>query len=89
MDLDSAKRDLPISDAEFSPGIIGCGRTDAQVHASQYYFHSDLKEKLNPARREELCFILNKGLPKDIAIFDILEMPKNAHARFSCIVDFS
>lgn len=28
MDLDSAKRDLPISDAEFSPGIIGCGRTD-------------------------------------------------------------
>ena len=28
MDPDSAKHDLPISDAELSPGIIGCGRTD-------------------------------------------------------------
>ena len=28
MDPDSAKHDLPISDAELSPGIISCGRTD-------------------------------------------------------------
>lgn len=59
--------------------IIGCGRTDAGVHASQYFFHTDLTEPI----RENLKFVLNKTLPSGIAIFDIIETAPNLHARFS------
>ena len=46
--------------------IVGCGRTDAQVHASQFFFHVDIDE----AWEYDLMFRLNKNLPNDIAIFD-------------------
>ncbi|MGH1336335.1 MAG: tRNA pseudouridine(38-40) synthase TruA [Aureispira sp.] len=59
--------------------ILGCGRTDAGVHASQYFFHVDLPQPL----RENLFFILNKNLPADIAVFDILPVDDNLHARYS------
>jgi tRNA pseudouridine38-40 synthase len=58
--------------------INGCGRTDAGVHAGQFFFHADLVT----ADREELIFRLNKALPNDIAVFDIIEMPGLQHARF-------
>lgn len=58
--------------------ILGCGRTDAGVHASQYFFHVDLEVPL----REDLLFILNKTLPADIAIFDILPVDPKLHARY-------
>jgi len=58
--------------------IVGCGRTDAQVHASQFFFHVDIKE----AWDFDLIFRLNKNLPPDIAIFDILPMDDFPHARF-------
>lgn len=48
--------------------INGGGRTDAQVHASQYVFHADLAE----AYDFDLLFRLNHTLPPDIAIFDLL-----------------
>lgn len=57
--------------------IVGCGRTDAQVHASQFFFHADLE----PAWEYDLIFRLNKNLPKDIAVFDILPMEGLPHAR--------
>ncbi len=59
--------------------ILGCGRTDAGVHASQYFFHADFAKPL----REDLLFILNKTLPTDIAVFAILPVADNLHARFS------
>lgn len=58
--------------------IIGCGRTDAGVHASQFFFHTDLALPI----RDNLKFILNKTLPDAIAIFDIIATPHNLHARF-------
>lgn len=58
--------------------IIGCGRTDAGVHASQYLFHTDLENELN----FDLKFILNKRLPKDIAILEIIAVDRKHHARF-------
>ena len=58
--------------------INGCGRTDAQVHASQYIFHADLEEDLDP----EFLYRLNRTLPNDIAIFAILPVHDKAHARF-------
>jgi tRNA pseudouridine38-40 synthase len=61
--------------------IIGCGRTDAGVHASQFFFHTDLA-KMEEAQRVHLCYVLNKRLPPDISIFEIIEMEEKPHARF-------
>jgi len=58
--------------------VMGCGRTDAQVHASQYFFHADIGK----AWDYDLLFRLNKLLPDDIAIFDIKEVGDKCHARF-------
>ena len=46
--------------------IMGCGRTDSQVHASQFFFHLDVMDPWD----FDLLFRLNKVLPNDIAIFD-------------------
>jgi tRNA pseudouridine38-40 synthase len=61
--------------------INGCGRTDALVHASQYFFHTDIEHD----RDFDLLFRLNKVLPDDIAVFDIIEMQGLPHARFDAI----
>jgi len=61
--------------------IIGCGRTDAEVHASQFFFHTDLEQSPPP----NFQYILNRSLPADIAVFDIITTPSDNqhHARFS------
>lgn len=61
--------------------IVGCGRTDAQVHASQFFFHVDIEETWE----YDLMFRLNKNLPNDIAIFDILPMEGSPHARLDAV----
>ena len=58
--------------------ILGCGRTDAQVHASQYFFHLDIKESWD----FDLVFRINKILPADISVFDIIPVEENQHAQF-------
>jgi tRNA pseudouridine38-40 synthase len=58
--------------------IMGCGRTDSQVHASQFFFHVDIDK----AWDFDLLFRLNKNLPSDIAIFEIIPVAENNHARF-------
>jgi tRNA pseudouridine38-40 synthase len=57
---------------------IGCGRTDAEVHASQYFFHIDVTENWN----FDLLSRLNIMLPRDIAVFDIIKVEENSHAQF-------
>jgi tRNA pseudouridine38-40 synthase len=61
--------------------IVGCGRTDAQVHASQFFFHFDIDRELN----FDLLFRLNKCLPHDIAVYDVMRMEGLPHARFDAI----
>ena len=61
--------------------IIGCGRTDAQVHASQFFFHTDIAEPWD----FDLMFRLNKLLPGNIAVFDIIQMDGLQHARFDAV----
>mgnify|MGYP001160636542 FL=1 len=61
--------------------IHGCGRTDAGVHASQYFFHMDIEKSWN----FDLFFRLNRILPDDIALFDIIPMEAQPHARFDAI----
>lgn len=55
--------------------IHGCGRTDAGVHASQYFAHVDLPE------RSHNLEIINRNLPGDIAIYDIIAVPEKANAQ--------
>lgn len=63
--------------------LTGCGRTDAGVHASEYYAHFDSETEL--ADTEKLTFHLNAMLPDDITIFFIKKVDEKLHARFSAI----
>lgn len=61
--------------------VFGCGRTDAGVHASQYFFHMDIEKPWN----FDLFFRLNRILPDDIALFDIIPVEGQPHARYDAI----
>ena len=58
--------------------ILGCGRTDAGVHARQFFFHFDM----NPQAIDGLEGRLNRFLPKDIAVHRIIPVEHDVHARF-------
>lgn len=64
--------------------IVGCGRTDTGVHASDFYAHFDYPDnaETTPIDTGQLTFKLNSFLPADIAIFSIFPVKDNAHARF-------
>ncbi len=62
--------------------ILGCGRTDAGVHATQFYFHVDVEEKY---KTTELVYKLNNMLPRDIAVYSIARVKSDAHARFDAL----
>ncbi|MBK8388095.1 MAG: tRNA pseudouridine(38-40) synthase TruA [Saprospiraceae bacterium] len=59
--------------------ILGCGRTDAGVHAKGYYYHFDTQEAID---HDWLCEKINHVLPKDIATHRIFPVAENAHTRF-------
>lgn len=62
--------------------IVGAGRTDAGVHAKQMYAHFDTDIEFS---KVDLVYKLNSFLPKDIAIYKIVEVIKEAHARFDAL----
>ena len=60
--------------------LTGCGRTDAGVHAHLMIAHFDWEEPIG-----DLVFLaekLNRLLPKDIAVYKIVPVVPEAHARF-------
>ncbi len=61
--------------------VVGCGRTDTGVHASQYFMHFDFEGPFP----KEFHRRLNKLLPNDIAIHSIFEVAPDAHARFDAV----
>lgn len=63
--------------------ITGAGRTDTGVHAKLMVAHFELDSEL--PHRFDLTAKLNSLLPKDIAIFKIVEVQPHAHARFDAI----
>lgn len=65
--------------------VVGCGRTDTGVHASDFYAHFELKEELSLADREQLVFKLNRFLAVSILIFDIRPVKEHANTRFDAI----
>lgn len=59
----------------------GCGRTDTGVHASQYVLQINLDE----APTFDLKFRLNKNLPDDIAVFEVIEVGQDNHCRYDAV----
>lgn len=62
--------------------ITGCGRTDAGVHANQFFAHLEIDFDKVRFPFEQMRYKLNSILPFDIAIQDIFEVDKEAHTRF-------
>lgn len=62
--------------------LIGQGRTDAGVHAEGQVAHFDFHKDLDKHR---LLFALLGVLPKDIAVWDMIEVSDDFHARFDGI----
>lgn len=61
--------------------IVGAGRTDAGVHASQMFAHFDSARELNT----DFVYKFNSLLPNDIVIHSISTVADDAHARFDAI----
>ena len=62
--------------------VVGCGRTDAGVHARQFFLHFDHENQID---KEKLKYKLNSFLPEDIAIFQLQNVGDEAHARFNAV----
>ena len=58
--------------------IVGCGRTDAGVHATNYVAHMEVTEELRP----DFHFIINKLLPNDIVIHSVEAVDDHVQAQF-------
>lgn len=58
---------------------MGAGRTDTGVHAREMFAHFDFEFEIDCSK---LVHKLNSYLPKDIVIYDILEVTPEAHCRF-------
>lgn len=59
--------------------IVGCGRTDAGVHAKDFVAHFDSEKEIDC---DMLYTRLNKILPHDIAVNKIQKVKDDFHARF-------
>lgn len=62
--------------------IMGAGRTDSGVHATQMFAHFDADTVFNVS---QLIFKLNSFLPFDIAVHGIFKVKPDAHARFHAL----
>ncbi|MCR4771834.1 MAG: tRNA pseudouridine(38-40) synthase TruA [Oscillospiraceae bacterium] len=62
--------------------VIGCGRTDAGVHAERYCANFRAEGSIPPDR---LPLALNALLPQDISVYAAAEVEEDFHAVFSCL----
>ena len=60
--------------------VTGCSRTDAGVHANQFYFHTVTQAAI-PC--DKLVYALNAVLPDSIAAKSCREVEESFHARYS------
>lgn len=61
--------------------VLGCGRTDAEVHASQYFLQFESNTRLD----NSFCFVLNKVLPEAIRVYHLLEVDANANVQLDAV----
>lgn len=62
--------------------VVGCGRTDAGVHAERYCASFRWNATI-PAERLPLA--MNALLPRDIAVMDAMDAPEDFNAILSCV----
>ncbi|WP_298345088.1 tRNA pseudouridine(38-40) synthase TruA [uncultured Algibacter sp.] len=62
--------------------VVGAGRTDAGVHATELIAHFDTDATFDV---NQLVFKLNSFLPQDISITKIYKVKSDAHARFDAV----
>ena len=61
--------------------VLGAGRTDTGVHATQMFAHFDTTQELN----ENYTFKFNSVLPEDIVIHQLEKVADEKHARFDAL----
>jgi tRNA pseudouridine38-40 synthase len=61
--------------------VVGAGRTDTGVHASQMFAHFDLDKQL----KGDIPHKLNSVLPPDIVVHNVFVVAEEKHARFDAI----
>ncbi len=65
------------------PNIIGCSRTDAGVHANEYFFNVRTQSTI-PTKSFPVALASAK-LPREIAVYSCQEVDYEFNARFDCI----
>ena len=60
--------------------VLGCGRTDAGVHAKKFYLHYDISAEQSLPK--SIVFRLNGILPNDISVHSNTQVAEDSHARF-------
>lgn len=63
--------------------IVGSSRTDAGVHALHQVAQVDHFQPTTDLA--QICFLLNRALPPDIAILNLFEVKPDANARFDAL----
>lgn len=61
--------------------VVGAGRTDTGVHATQMFAHFNVAEKL----KGDIIFKLNSILPNDITVANVFLVEEEKHARFDAL----
>lgn len=61
--------------------VVGAGRTDTGVHASQMFAHFDSEKELD----KKYVYKFNSVLPNDIVIHDLSKVEDEKHARFDAV----
>jgi len=59
----------------------GCGRTDAGVHASQYFCNIIILKKID----FDFVFRINKMLPPSIVVYDLIPVADTANAQYDAL----
>jgi len=62
--------------------LIGCGRTDAGVHALNYTANFHTNSKMSA---EEMSEYINERLPEDIALLSLKNASERFHARYNIL----
>lgn len=58
--------------------VVGCGRTDTGVHASEYYLHFDCTKELP----SELKYKMNQMLSNSIVVQEVFKVESKQHSRY-------
>lgn len=62
--------------------VTGAGRTDTGVHARMMVAHFDYDGEIDG---KQLTYRMNRILPQDIAVNEVVEVAPDLHARFSAV----